>query len=324
MPADAGGVHRLKDIVVEEVSLVDRAANKKKFLVVKRQGDDMDLRSNGRGGFTPIKKGDDEEDTEKAKGKKPPFPGAAKPFGGDKDETEKAKGKKQFEGEEEDTEPKDAKKADAEGMQLAAKVKDIAGELAKVAEELEEEEEDEPSDVHMKKILSAHKALSTIREKYMGKVAAKSASVEKIGAKMSAQNLSMLKELADGIGALLANVMDSPAKAKTHDPDAGDPQEAPPGFSASNPSDAPSNASGAAAVKQLQEVAKSAEKLLPIIKKQAAKITELEQRISPSTSRSPERTNGVAKAAAEPWPFDMNSGSRRKVDKSTSFETVDD
>lgn len=29
------GVHRLRDIVVEEVSLVDRAANKRRFLVVK-------------------------------------------------------------------------------------------------------------------------------------------------------------------------------------------------------------------------------------------------------------------------------------------------
>ena len=32
-------VYRLKDIVVEEVSLVDRAANKKKFLIVKREQD---------------------------------------------------------------------------------------------------------------------------------------------------------------------------------------------------------------------------------------------------------------------------------------------
>jgi hypothetical protein len=30
---DADGVHRLRDIVVEEVSLVDRAANKRRFLV---------------------------------------------------------------------------------------------------------------------------------------------------------------------------------------------------------------------------------------------------------------------------------------------------
>lgn len=34
--SDEGGVHRLVDMVVEEVSLVDRAANKHRFLVVKR------------------------------------------------------------------------------------------------------------------------------------------------------------------------------------------------------------------------------------------------------------------------------------------------
>lgn len=33
---EESGVHRLRDIVVEEVSLVDRAANKRRFLVVKR------------------------------------------------------------------------------------------------------------------------------------------------------------------------------------------------------------------------------------------------------------------------------------------------
>ena len=39
-PADEGsGVHRLRDILVEEVSLVDRAANKRRFLVVKRSGE---------------------------------------------------------------------------------------------------------------------------------------------------------------------------------------------------------------------------------------------------------------------------------------------
>src|SRR5262245_29742917 len=35
---DESGVHRLRDIVVEEVSLADRAANKRRFLLVKRSG----------------------------------------------------------------------------------------------------------------------------------------------------------------------------------------------------------------------------------------------------------------------------------------------
>lgn len=56
----AGQIYRLEDMDVEEVSLVDRAANKKKFLVVKRDGDDMTIKKNttthlspdGKGGFT--------------------------------------------------------------------------------------------------------------------------------------------------------------------------------------------------------------------------------------------------------------------------------
>jgi hypothetical protein len=53
------GMHRLRDMVVEEVSLVDRAANKRRFLIVKRSDemadDDKDgteLKPDGRGGLT--------------------------------------------------------------------------------------------------------------------------------------------------------------------------------------------------------------------------------------------------------------------------------
>ncbi len=51
--APAGQVFRLSDMDVEEVSLVDRAANKKKFLVVKRS-DQMatEVQPDGKGGFT--------------------------------------------------------------------------------------------------------------------------------------------------------------------------------------------------------------------------------------------------------------------------------
>jgi len=45
------GVNRLLDIVVEEVSLVDRAANNHRFLIVKRS-DDMDENTNGAAAAT--------------------------------------------------------------------------------------------------------------------------------------------------------------------------------------------------------------------------------------------------------------------------------
>lgn len=48
-------VHRLTDMEVEEVSLVDRPANKRPFLVVKRsEGMGTELRPDGSGGFTRV------------------------------------------------------------------------------------------------------------------------------------------------------------------------------------------------------------------------------------------------------------------------------
>lgn len=51
--ADSDETNRLTDIVVKEVSLVDRAANKRQFLITKRDGSDMakKLVADGRGGF---------------------------------------------------------------------------------------------------------------------------------------------------------------------------------------------------------------------------------------------------------------------------------
>lgn len=53
---DDSKTNRLTDIIVKEVSLVDRAANKRSFLVTKRDGSmsKMKMVSDGRGGFTEV------------------------------------------------------------------------------------------------------------------------------------------------------------------------------------------------------------------------------------------------------------------------------
>lgn len=53
-------VNRLTDIKVKEVSLVDRAANKRQFLVTKRDGSGMSkkLVADGRGGYIEVEKSD--------------------------------------------------------------------------------------------------------------------------------------------------------------------------------------------------------------------------------------------------------------------------
>ena len=102
------GVHRLRDIVVEEVSLVDRPANQRRFLVVKRSEDTVDDGTGGirdRRGRAEIRKAkgsrsrdDEEEDTYKA-GRRAPddeedddAKKARKPWEDDEDEeTKKAR-----------------------------------------------------------------------------------------------------------------------------------------------------------------------------------------------------------------------------------------
>jgi hypothetical protein len=351
-------VHRLKDILVEEVSLVDRAANKRRFLLVKREGDMSELRSDGRGGFTRVNKADDEEpedETEKAK-KKPAFPGAAKPFGakakGDDEEPEEEdaeKGKKKkppFPGakpfaakpkddDEEDPEedpdddddeekrkkaaeeePEDEeKRAAAEkraGAKLASQLTSLAGDLSKLAQKLDEDDE-EPSDVHMKKIIAAHRKLGGMADRYLKRTAKKSIDVAKIGAKMSQGRLSMFKDALQSLQSLLSELMDSPSKDKDHAADPGDPQVAAPGFKAANPSNVPTNATGAAAVKA---IAKSFDELLGVVKDQSAKIAKLEKGINPSNALAVDR---IGKSAEVVWPMDMNQTPRDKIAKGDSF-----
>lgn len=93
---DEAKVHRLRDMVVEEVSLVDRAANKRRFLIVKRSnemaGDDRvgaEVKPDGRGGLTA-------GGVEKAK--KKPGAGAA-----DDEAADEQKRKKPADGADEDT-----------------------------------------------------------------------------------------------------------------------------------------------------------------------------------------------------------------------------
>ena len=108
---DDEGVHRLRDIVVEEVSLVDRPANKRRFLVVKRRNamaaDENAPETTVEGlkvtDATKAARKPKDEEAEKARRRAKPAEGddeepaekARKPSGDeDEEETEKARGKK--------------------------------------------------------------------------------------------------------------------------------------------------------------------------------------------------------------------------------------
>lgn len=81
----ADTVTRLHDMEVQEVSLVDRAANKRTFLVVKRDtgelggGTNVELAPDGKGGFVPVQKDAPTADAHPAVPAPPPPAGAKQP-----------------------------------------------------------------------------------------------------------------------------------------------------------------------------------------------------------------------------------------------------
>jgi hypothetical protein len=142
---DEDGVHRLRDIVVEEVSLVDRAANKRRFLVVKRSGDMPDDGQHGTEVKPEDKGAATETRVEKAK-KKPKVPPDAEtekarrraaPTDGDDDETEKARAKDDEE--------------DAEKARSRSRAADDEEEDAEKARGDDEEDDDEVEKAGSKK-----------------------------------------------------------------------------------------------------------------------------------------------------------------------------
>lgn len=348
--ADDKGVHRLNNMIVEEVSLVDRAANQRKFLLVKSEGGEMsELRADGRGGFTKVVRKAEDEETEKAK--KPPFAGAAKPFGKpekeEDDDAEKAKAKKADDGEDDEEETEKARKvleaagltkaakrllgkADPEGMKLADEVAKMASELGDLAKAMKDEEEDEPSDVHMKKCMAMHKKMGGFCDKYMQKVG--KSVVAKAGAKMAADRLDRLKSAFGTLESILNELIETPAKAKDHDSDPGDSTKAPAGFKESNPSAAPTNAMGEAAIKSIEaKLTKSLDEavspLTEIIAKQSAEIARLRKGVVASNS-IPVEKSARRQASETAWPLDMGAprSTLRKgasADKEESFLDAD-
>jgi len=329
------GVHRLRDIEVEEVSLVDRAANQRRFLLVKRDSAMDDLKPNGRGGYTRVVKADDTpEETDKAKGK--PFPGAAKPFGGggggDAGEKEPPKpptpptppGKKPDE--------EKTKKVDASGAALAAELEDHVASIQELIDALADEEENEPSDVHMSKLAGCHKALGAMCQKYKGAPQEKAAT-QKVGRKMATARLQLFEKAIGDLQQLLAELLETPAKDKDHDPDAGDPQKAPGGWSPTNPSGVPTGDQGTAGgmtkaleakieglAKAVSTLTETFGKMATLQKRSHEEIERLKAGVSGGNSMPVEKGARRTAAKSISWPLDLNQPlDRGSVAKGESF-----
>jgi hypothetical protein len=225
---EGNGLHRLTDMDVDEVSFVDRGANRKRFLVVKNdgEGDAMarELASDGRGGYRTLKAAKetpaDEEEDKKDK-KKPPFGGnKAPPFQSkpkkaedeedddeedeeddEEDDTSKAAGKKPNDEEDEDDDAM-AKKGAMKKAALETLMECIDM-LVGAAEELKDSDDD---DVEMS--ASSKKSLGDVVGK-LDKLCGKT-DVGKAGRRMSKERLDRFEKVVSDLSSILKEVMSSP------------------------------------------------------------------------------------------------------------------
>jgi len=342
----ADGVHRLEEIEVQEVSLVDRPANKRAFLIVKRS-DEMttQVTPDGKGGFTAA------NGTAKA-GPPPMPPGAGVPPG----EAAAPPGKKKPKavgkldvppGFKEMMAPMLAKAAEALAA-LADAVDgstpvDIGddGEMPMVPGEFSDalngimttldklagmwpsssggdmdagadaadaaEEPPMPSDMQMRA------ALDNIG-KVLGHSGVTKAAIAKVGAKMAKDRFARLQTAYDQLGSLIGEL--GPQIA---------PAAAPPGGalkSATAKSDVadPNAAIMKALEAMLAPIVASVSAVGAVVKKQNADIATLQKSRNGGNASRVEKSGSREPAPDLSWPLDMNSPvTKETVSKTESF-----
>lgn len=337
---EADSVHRLRDIVVEEVSLVDRAANKRRFLVVKRSADMADenasteLKPDGRGGLTA--RGGD---VEKAK-KKPAAPDMAdeekrkKPGADDEEAGDAEKAKQPAEDDEEgdddtekarkpadDEEPDDAAKTPRrkQALTLPTPVKEaMLRSLTEALERLmsvanrvkEASETDERLDAPVPDEVGAEVAaiaelLSGIGESYPSPKS--KAAVAKAGARMAKDRLDRFQKAMTLLAEILKELTES--------------REAPvaPSAGAAEAGVKKRDAAAPPAIPGLAELVAGIGELTRVVKRQEEELARMRQARGVSNA-IPVESARRAEPQDVSWPLDMNRPiSRDKVKKEVSF-----
>ena len=304
-----GDVHRLRDIVVEEVSLVDRAANKRRFLVVKRSdgmsGDD------GESGVEKAKKkpAPQDEQTDEAKAKKPPQ---------DEADAEKAKG--DTAGEPSDAEPKPKRKAD---LALPADLKEAL--LATLTQAMErlmalanqikdagepDAEADDPSlPEDLGSEIDAIAELLGEATTKRGKKRAAKADVAKGGSRMAKDRLDRFQKAMALLSDILKEITQSNEESAA--PTAGAAEA---GVQKRGPE------AGSPAAPGLKELAAGIGELTRVVKRQEEELTRLRQTRGVSNAIPVDSGGRRAEPQEVSWPLDMNRPiSRDKVRKEVSF-----
>jgi hypothetical protein len=321
---EADGVHRLRDIVVEEVSLVDRAANQRRFLVVKRSADMADENT-----ATADTKPDSPKAIEKAK-KKPAATAAEdaadqekakkKPAdeGDDADDTAKARASTKDDDEEEDGEDEPTKKARKQDLVLAPPVKgallrvltDALERLMTLANTIKEAAEpEEGGGGEMPEDVSAE--LEAIADLLWGAKKSKrtKADVAKAGARMAKDRLDRFQKALSLLADILKELTDT--KEAPPAPTAGAAESGVTKRDAATPKPA--------AVPGLEDLVSGIDELTRVVKRQEEELARMRQARGVSNA-IPVEGGRRAEHQDVSWPLDMNRPiSRDKVRKEVSF-----
>lgn len=332
-------VHRLRDIVVEEVSLVDRAANKRRFLVVKRSGEmldgeDQELDETVRGegesdaagdDVAKVKKkppgGDDQlEDEEKRK----------KPEA-DADETEKARRKAPADEEadaetekakdpaDEDEKDDDEKERKAKALSLPAPLKgallkgltNALERLVALANRVKAAEEGDAEATLPAKLgtemASISELLSGLCEKSLG--AKGKAPVSKAGARMAKDRLDRFHKALSLLADILKELTD--VKGPAPEPTAGSAAK-----SVAKQDAAPTPAT----VPGMAELVDGISELTKVVKRQEEELGRIRQTRGVSNAIQVDGGGRRPEPVDVSWPLDMNRPiSREQVRKEVSF-----
>lgn len=328
-------IHRLRDIVVEEVSLVDRAANKRRFLVVKRSdemsdGEDQELDETVDVGGESESVGDDV-----AKAKKKPNAEAGDPVDEEKrkkpasdEETEKARRRAADEEADADAEKAKAptddegdkkKQRKAKLLSLSAPMKDalLSGltdaleRLMAIANDVKSAETGDgeasmPGDMS-EEMDAVSELLSSLCDGAAEKK--RKSTVTKAGARMSKDRLDRFQKALSLLADILKELTD--LKAQATGPTAGAAEQ---GIKKQDAASAP------AAVPGMAELVGGISELARVVKRQEEELSRIRQTRGVSNAIQVDGGGRRSEPVDVSWPLDMNRPiSRDKVKKEVSF-----
>lgn len=309
-------VTRLLDMVVQEVSLVDRAANKHRFLIVKRDEAMAKARGKAKDPNDEESTGEEEEtesgDTPPKKKPKPPFPpkkkAAKKPPESDPDLPDEEE-----EGEEDKPTPprgrrRGAKKEAPDPMSALGLTLATLDKLASAVEEIEGDEDtddvayaDLARDLRKASAAIAKAAGVELEEEEDDETdAERSRSASAKPSDTTSGVLSTVRDMLARLEGALAPTATGGAGAETGAAEAG---------------------AGAEVVKALRGIASAVKAIDTSVKSQSARLATLEKRTGLPNSQQLERSPRRREVS---WPLDINHPlDRKSVNKDLSFHDDD-